>query len=71
MDEEENSKEDKQIIVYSQKDLLRIFPFKRTKLQELLKAGALPVVKVGRSYISSEKLISQWLEDNIGREIYF
>lgn len=57
--------------VYSQKDLLKLFPFKRTKLQQLLKAGVLPVVKVGRTYLSSEKLIQEWFTENVGREILY
>lgn len=59
------------LVVYTQKDLLRIFPFKRTKLQQLLNAGALPVVKVGRTYLSSNEMISRWLLENAGRTIYY
>lgn len=57
--------------VYSQKDLLRIFPFGRTKLQQLLNAGALPVVKVGRTYLSSDDLIKRWLLENAGKTILY
>lgn len=59
------------VMIYSKKDLLRIFPFKRTKLQQLLNAGALPVVKVGRSYLSSDEMIERWLMENVGREIFY
>lgn len=52
-------------------DLLRIFPFKRTKLQQLLNAGALPVVQVGKTYITSEAMLQRWLEENIGKKIYY
>ena len=57
--------------VYSQKDLLGIFPFGRTKLQLLLNNGVLPVVKVGRTYLSSSALINQWLSENSGKEILY
>lgn len=57
--------------IYSKTDLLDIFPFKRTKLQQLLNAGVLPVVKVGRSYLSSDEMIQRWLMENVGREIYY
>lgn len=57
--------------VYSQKDLLEIFPFGRTKLQQLLNAGVLPVVKVGKAYLTSENQIQRWLQENTGREIYY
>ncbi len=57
--------------IYSQKDLLNIFPVKKTKLKQLLNAGVLPVVKVGRTYMSSDGLIQKWLEENVGKEIYY
>lgn len=56
---------------YSKADLLEIFPFKRTKLQQLLNAGALPVVKVGKTYITSEAMLQRWLEENIGKKIFY
>lgn len=59
------------MIVLSQKDLLRIFPFGRTKLQQLLNAGVLPVVKIGKTYMSSETMIERWLEENVGKCIYY
>lgn len=59
------------LTVYSQKDLLEIFPFGKTKLKQLLAAGVLPVVKVGRTYLSSDELIRRWLLDNMGKTIYF
>ena len=74
MSGETNTIDDKKadsLTVYSQQDLLRIFPFKRTKLQQLLNAGALPVVKVGRTYLSSDELINRWLLENAGKTIYY
>lgn len=56
---------------YSKADLLKIFPFKRTKLQQLLNAGVLPVVKIGKTYITSEEMLQRWLEENIGKKIYY
>lgn len=57
--------------IYSKKDLLTIFPFKRTKLQQLLNAHVLPVVKIGHTYLTSDKLIQDWLNENVGREIFY
>ena len=37
--------------ILSQNDLLELFPFGRSKLNALLRAGVLPVTKVGRDYI--------------------
>lgn len=52
-------------------DLLTIFPFGKTKLRQLLHAGALPVVKVGRQYITNDKAIERWILENSGKEIIF
>lgn len=59
------------MLVYSKNDLLKIFPFKRTKLQQLLNAGVLPVVKIGRTYLSSPEMVQRWLLENAGREILY
>ena len=68
--EKVNKKQD-DLRIYSKRDLLDIFPFRRTKLQQLLNAGVLPVVKVGRTYLTSETQIQRWLIDNTGKEIYY
>ena len=65
------TKEDANIRVYTKSDLLEIFPFGRTKLQQLLTAGVLPVVKVGKSYLTSEAQIQRWLLENTGKEIFY
>lgn len=68
--EKVNKKQD-DLRIYSKRDLQEIFPFRRTKLQQLLNAGVLPVVKVGRTYLTSEAQIQRWLIDNTGKEIYY
>ena len=65
------TKEDANIRVSTKADLLEIFPFGRTKLQQLLTAGVLPVVKVGKSYLTSEAQIQRWLLENTGKEIFY
>lgn len=57
--------------LYSFNDLLLIFPFGKTKLRQLLQAGVLPVVKVGKQYVTSEKAIERWILENCGKEIDF
>ena len=47
--------------LYSFSDLLTIFPFGKTKLRQLLLAGVLPVVKVGRQYVTSDEAIQRWV----------
>lgn len=57
--------------LYSFNDLLTIFPFGKTKLRQLLQAGVLPVVKIGKQYVTSEKAIELWILENSGKEIFF
>lgn len=56
--------------LYSFSDLLNIFPFGKTKLRQLLHAGVLPVVKVGRQYVTSDAAIQRWILENPGRKSY-
>ena len=56
-------------VVYSYDDLKNIFPFGKSKLGELCRSGILPVVKVGRTYVSSPELIEEWLRENAGRDL--
>ena len=62
---------EKGLRVYGKKELLEIFPFGKTKLQQLLNARALPVIKVGRAYLSSPEMIGRWLMENTGKEILY
>ncbi len=57
--------------IYDFSDLLNILPFGETKLRQLLRAGVLPVVKVGRQYITSSDAINRWLLENSGKEILY
>lgn len=57
--------------ILKQSDLYQILPFQRTKVQQLLRSGELPVVKVGKDYITTFQLIEKWIAENIGNEIYF
>ena len=56
--------------VLKQSDLYEILPFKRTKIQQLIRSGELPVVKVGKDYITTYSIIEKWIEEHIGTEIY-
>lgn len=61
----------KSLKVLNQNDLLKILPFGKTKLYQLLKSNELPVVKIGRDYITTEKKIEQWINENIGEEVFY
>lgn len=62
---------DKDKKILKQADLYEILPFQKTKIQQLIRSGELPVVKVGKDYITTYPLIEKWIAENIGNEIYF
>lgn len=57
--------------ILKQADLYNIFPFQKTKVQQLIKSGELPLVKVGKDYITTFKLIEEWIESHICEEIFY
>lgn len=62
---------DDQRKILKQTDLYEILPFQKTKVQQLIKSGELPLVKIGKDYITTYKLIEEWIAKNIGGEIYY
>lgn len=56
---------------FTNEDLQKIFPFGKTKLNQLLQAGVLPVIKVGKHYLTTQKLVDKWFEENKGKELYY
>ena len=56
--------------ILKQTDLYEILPFKKTKIQQLLRSGELPVVKVGKDYITTHELLNTWIQDHVGEEIF-
>ncbi|MCD8148296.1 MAG: helix-turn-helix domain-containing protein [Clostridiales bacterium] len=57
--------------ILSQRDLYDILPFGKTKVQQLIASGELPLVKVGKDYITTFSLLEKWIQQNIGEEIYY
>ena len=57
--------------ILKQDDLYKILPFKKTKIQQLIKANVLPVVKIGKDYITTYKLLEEWIYDNLREEISY
>jgi len=54
----------------TQRDLYGILPFEKKKIQKLIRSGEIPVVKIGRDYLTTKQLIDEWIKENIGQEIY-
>lgn len=71
MEDLEAQGEDRKGKILSQSDLYEILPFGKTKINQLIKSGELPVVKIGRDYITTYKILEEWISNNIGEEIYY
>ncbi len=52
-------------------DLMEMLPFGKTKFNLLLKAGELPLVKIGSDYITTESAVEKWIQENIGKELFY
>ena len=57
--------------ILSQQDLYDVLPFGKTKVLQLIKSGELPLVKVGKDYITTFNLLEEWMKNHIGEEIYY
>jgi len=57
--EPSNSYENYNFKILKQSDLYEILPFKKTKVQALIKSGELPLVKIGKDYITTFKILEE------------
>lgn len=57
--------------ILKQTDLYELLPFKETKVKQLIKSGQLPLVKIGKDYITTFNILEDWIKSNIGEEVYF
>lgn len=57
--------------ILKQTDLYRILPFGKTKINQLIKSGELPLVKIGNDYITTYNILEEWIKEHIGEEIYY
>lgn len=56
--------------ILKQTDLYNILPFGKTKVNQLIKSGELPLVKIGKDYITTFNILEEWIKNHIGDEIY-
>lgn len=56
--------------ILSQQDLYNVLPFGKTKTLQLIRSGELPLVKIGKDYITTFNLLEEWIKNHIGEEIY-
>ena len=59
------------IKILKQTDLYDILPFGKTKINQLIKSGELPLVKIGNDYITTDNILEEWIKEYIGEEIYY
>lgn len=57
--------------IITEKELREMLPFGKTKFNKLLQAGELPLLKIGRDYITTEEIVEEWIRKNIGQELYY
>lgn len=57
--------------ILSQSDLYTILPFGKTKIQQLIRSGQLPLMKIGKDYVTTFNLLEKWIEEHVGEEIYY
>jgi len=52
--------------IIKQTDLYEILPFGKTKINQLIRSGELPLLKVGNDYITTFNILEDWIRDHIG-----
>ena len=57
--------------ILSQKDLYDILPFGKTKIQQLIASNQLPLLKIGKDYVTTYNILEDWIREHIGDEIYY
>lgn len=57
--------------ILKQTDLYEILPFGKTKINQLIQSGELPLVKVGNDYITTFNILEEWIINHIGEEIFY
>lgn len=56
--------------IISQTDLMEMLGVKRTTLYKILKANILPVVKIGKNYYTTAKLMEEFFVKMQGHNIF-
>ena len=57
--------------ILSQEDLYEVLPFGKTKIQQLIKSKQLPLLKIGKDYVTTYDILENWIREHIGEEIYY
>ena len=57
--------------ILNQKDLYEVLPFGKTKIQQLITSNQLPLLKIGKDYVTTYNILEDWIREHIGDEIYY
>ena len=57
--------------ILSQKDLYDVLPFGKTKIKQLINSNQLPLLKIGKDYVTTYNILEDWIREHIGDEIYY
>ena len=57
--------------ILSQKELYDVLPFGKTKIQQLIASNQLPLLKIGKDYVTTYNILEDWIREHIGDEIYY
>ena len=57
--------------ILSQKDLYDVLPFGKTKIKQLIASKQLPLLKIGKDYVTTYNILEDWIREHIGDEIYY
>ena len=57
--------------ILSKKDLYDVLPFGKTKIQQLIASNQLPLLKIGKDYVTTYNILEDWIREHIGDEIYY
>ena len=57
--------------ILSQKDMYDVLPFGKTKIKQLISSKQLPLLKIGKDYVTTYNILEDWIREHIGDEIYY
>ncbi len=60
---------EKELKILNSKDLQVMFGFGKTKMSQVLNSGLLPVVKIGKQWVTTDAQMQEWFNNNAGKEI--
>lgn len=51
------------------KDIIKFFGYSEKKTRDLIRTGVLPVIKIGKDYVTTRKQLLDWLDKYKGHTV--